>query len=235
MVRLIVTDYDGTLVPAGHELSSRFYTKLHTMALRGVIFAVASGRPYNQLKKLLYPIAQDAVFISDDGAQMMYHNCVLYKKPIETAKAKAMAAFALAEGMTPIVALREENRSVTPEKLALPFFFSSDVFKLILVKNGKDTASAVAKAKEMGLRVCFEDETYLELCHESANKGEALKVLMQKFSVPGTQTVVCGDGENDLPMLALGGRRVVPEQADPAVRSMATDMVPSVEDFLIEM
>ncbi len=235
MYRLIVSDYDGTLVPNGKVLSNKFFTKLNMVVSRGCTFAISSGRPYNQLKKLLYQVSNEIVFISDDGAQMMYHNCVLYKKTVDMQAAKEISKEAISLGMAPIVALREENRKVTQDKIDLPFFFSSDIFKVIVVKNGKNADLLKNKCEALALRVCYEDETYIEFCHKDANKGEAVKKLMEKFSVPSEQTVVFGDGPNDIPMLKLAAKRVVAKDADAEVIAVSTETTDDVEKYIIEM
>ncbi len=233
MYQLIVADYDGTLVPNGKVLSNEFYTKVNMLVSRGTLFAVASGRPYNQLKKLLYPIANETVFIASDGAQMMYRNCLLYKLPLAVNNAKALCRAALYDGLTPIVALREENRSVTEEKLDLPFFFSSDVFKLVVVKNGKDVSHLKSLAEENNARVCYEDETYIELCNKTSNKGEALKKLMSKYSVSTDKMIVFGDGINDIPMLELTENRFAPRNASADVKRIAVE-TGDIEEYIVK-
>lgn len=235
MFRLIVTDYDGTLVPQGKTLSSKFFTKVNMLANRGCIFAVASGRPYNQLKKLLSPISSQTVFIANDGSQMMYKNCVLYKKTVCNLKAKELCAFAIDNGLTPIASLREENKAIKQEHFQLPMFLSSDIFKLIFVKNGKDVNDVKKKAIELGMRVCFEDGEYLEVCHKDANKGEAVKKLMEKFGVNENQTVVLGDGPNDVPMLLLTKNCICPENAGESAKLVATSRVADVEEYILNI
>ena len=235
MYRLIVSDYDNTLVTENKSLSQQFYQKLNMLAMRGCVFCIASGRPYNQLKKLMFQASQNMVFISDDGAQMMYKNCVLYKKTVELNDAKALCKMALSENFTAICALREENRKVTAEILNLPFFFSSDIFKIIIVKDGKDAQKLKTFAETLKLRVCFEDDEYIEFCHKDASKGEAVKKLMQKFLVNESQMIVFGDNINDISMLSLTKNRFFPKNAKQEVLDLQGEIVDDVEKYIIEM
>ena len=234
MYRIIVTDYDGTLIQNSKEPSNAFYTKLNMLVSRGIIFAVASGRPYNQLKKLLYPISNEIVFIASDGAQMMYKNCLLYKKTVDVSVAKAVSKKALDSGMTPIVALREENRKVTEEKLGLPFFFSSDIFKIVIAVNGKDTTDIKNFAIEKNLRVCYENDEYLELCNKDSDKGEAVKKLMTKFSVNDKKILVMGDGINDVSMLKLAEKRICPKNACNEV-ALISEQIENIEKYILNL
>ena len=235
MYRLIVTDYDGTLVPEGKTLSQELYVKLNKLNARGVTFAVASGRTYDQLRKLLFQCSQNTVFVANDGAQVMYRNCVLYKKTVCVHIAKAVCSVAMRDGMSAVCALREENKGVKEEHLSLPFFLSTDIFKIIIIKNGKDPVNVKAEAEKRGLRVCYEDDTYLEFCNKDANNGEAVKKLMQKFSVMPNELVCMGDGENDLSMMTLTQNRVIPANACEKVRALGGTNVEDVEKYLLDI
>ena len=183
----------------------------------------------------MFQASQNMVFISDDGAQMMYRNCLLYKKVVELSDAKALCKLALSENFTAICALREENKRVTEDKLNLPFFFSSDIFKIIIVKDGKDSQKLKAFAETLKLRVCYEDNEYIEFCHKDASKGEAVKKLMQKFSVREDQMIVFGDNLNDISMLSLTKNRVFPQNAKQEVIDLQGQIVDDVEKYIIEM
>ncbi len=236
MYRLIVSDYDGTLVTQSNQaLSPEFFTKLHSITSRGMLFAVASGRPYNQLKKIFAPAAGEVIFICNDGAQIMYRNCVLHKHTIEVPSAKAVCVAALDNGITPIAVLREETHAVKAEHLALPFFFSSDIFKLIFIKNGHSAAELEQTAEKQGLRCCFCDDTFIEFCPKIANKGEALHHVMQKFSIFSQQTAVLFDGENDLPMLPFAEHRFAVSTADEALCRQASGSIQDAQQFLLSL
>lgn len=233
MYRLIVSDYDGTLNINEKPLSNQFFIKLNNLSNRGGIFALASGRPYNQLKKLFFKVSGSIAFISDDGAQVMYKNCLLYKKTVEMNDAKAICKLALNNGFVAICALREENKSVKQEQLSLPFFLSADIFKIIIIKDGKNASAIKDFANNLNVRLCYEDDTYLEFCHKDANKGEAVKKLMQKFSVSEAQTIIFGDGINDIPMLKLTKNRFFPENADKTVLDLGGTVIENVEEYII--
>jgi len=231
--RLIVSDYDGTLNINEKPLSNQFFIKLNNLSNRGSIFALASGRPYNQLKKLFFKVSNSIVFVADDGAQVMYKNCLLYKKTLQMNDAKALCGFAIENGFTAICALREENRSVKKEQLSLPFFLSADIFKIIIIKDGKNAQAIKEFASELNVRVCYEDETYLEFCHKDANKGEAVKKLMEKFNISQMQTVIFGDGINDILMLKLTKNRFFPPNAHKEVFDVGGTVINDVEKYII--
>lgn len=231
MYQLIVCDYDGTLVANTEVLSSQFYTKLHNLSSRGTVFCVASGRPYTCLKKLFTPVKQEIAFIASDGAQIMFKNCLLGKFNMKLSSVKTLAAAALDLGYTPIACMREENHRITRDILENPFLFSSDIFKLIIAKNG-NCQRLKQLATELPVRVCYEDNNYLEFCLKNADKGAAVELLMKKFNVTPEKLCVIGDGKNDVSMLALTQNCFRPNSACPEVVDIANPI--DVKKFILE-
>lgn len=235
MYKIVCCDYDGTLVTSCDEvLSLQFLEKLHNLASRGIIFTVASGRPYNQLKKIFAPVFSDIAFIASDGAQIMYKNCLLGKTTMCVNDVKALAQSALDFGLAPIAALREENKSISRAQLALPYLFSSDVFKLIVAKNGKSAQALKQKASTLlNVRICYEDDSFIEFCNKNSNKGEALKTLINKFSCPIDNVAAIGDGINDLEMLKLAKNRFRPKCANEHIIDIAQEI--DVKQFILDI
>lgn len=203
MLRMILTDFDGTLLSNGtNKLRDSFVTKIRRLTDCGMIFAVNSGRPYYSLRKELKALESRTVFICNDGAQIMYKNCLLRKTVVDKEQARPVIELALKEGLTPFAALRERTLPITGEVLGNKGFFGEDIYKLVFVKN-KTSAAGIQKIKELAkavsLRVCYEDERYIELCHKDANKGSAAAYLKERFRIKDG-VAAFGDGENDISM-----------------------------------
>ena len=52
MVKLIITDMDGTLLDDNNNINEEFWNIEKELNKKGIIFAAASGRQYYSLKKL---------------------------------------------------------------------------------------------------------------------------------------------------------------------------------------
>ena len=76
MLRLVVTDLDGTLLDGRSEAPVEIFDIIRALQARGVRFAVASGRQVNDLRKIfkgldgIYYITQNGSYIEIDGAEM---------------------------------------------------------------------------------------------------------------------------------------------------------------------
>ncbi|MEE1026487.1 MAG: HAD family hydrolase [Acutalibacteraceae bacterium] len=236
MLQLILTDFDGTLFPKQkEELSKEFIQKIINLTDKGVYFAVNSGRPYGTLKKLLGPLINRTVFICNDGAQIMYKNCLLYKNPIPSSVAYAICHKVNTTPLKPFAALRERNMPVTKDIISQKGMFGEDIYKLIFVKNNpltEDLTEIKSVADKNGLRVCFEDSEYLEFCVKSSNKGVATEFLKEKFGITG-ETVAFGDTKGDYPMFQKADRVFIPKGAKDLF-FVGAKQIEDVQNFIIE-
>lgn len=78
MIKLICSDVDGTLVTdGGHDLDPEYFAQIRRLRDHGILFAAVSGRACSSLKKLFAPVADDILFISDNGACTTFRNDLL--------------------------------------------------------------------------------------------------------------------------------------------------------------
>ncbi len=234
MFNLILTDFDGTLMPKnGGELSKEFVKKVINITDRGIIFAVNSGRPYGTLKKLMSAVANRTLFICNDGAQIMYKNCLIYKNPIDAKVAKELVIKALGLGLTPFASLREKNAPITDDILFRKGLFGEDIYKLRFMKENMqgDLEELKLLAISRGLRACFEDSQYLELCVASADKGVATQFVKKKFGI-SSGVAAFGDTKADYLMFRHADAAFIPNDAKDVCYPGAK-FVDSVQEFII--
>ena len=80
MKRLIASDIDGTLLKDGQQtLDDIFFDLISTLHAQGVLFVAASGRQLASLKMLFEPVADDIVFIAENGAYVSYKDEIIYE------------------------------------------------------------------------------------------------------------------------------------------------------------
>lgn len=218
MLRLIACDLDGTLLPKGETTLS--YTVLDTVRRvsdKGIYFAVCSGRAYYDLKRLFQPVHSRMIYISHDGALAMHRNCVLYKRPL--IKSKLEETVSLAAQNCGGVLLSGREHSYCPacnEALYMPLrqMYGACIQK---VQNLNAMREDLLKlcfyqyrgsfAVPQGMRIAFDDGTWLELTCAYADKGQALRAVCRRLGIGMEQTAAFGDGENDLPLFAAAGQR----------------------------
>ena len=83
MIKLIITDMDGTLLNSKNEINDEFWEIQDKLSKQDVIFAVASGRPYYNLVERFKNIKDNMLFISENGACVMYQEKEIYSNTMK--------------------------------------------------------------------------------------------------------------------------------------------------------
>lgn len=220
MIKLIVSDMDGTLVNDEKKIDENIYKILPKLKEMGTRFVVASGRQYPSLCKDFQEHVKDVVIVSENGAFIMDDGKELYAKCMtkEEVKASLDATFAI-EGMEPIVCAKHVTYTRSPEmkeflespkfnyKMALAddlYNIDDDIIKVsIIIIDGSDT---VEKFREM--RAVLDEKINLvtsgEGCMDTGiygvNKGTAVEALQEMWNITPEETMVFGDQYNDVEM-----------------------------------
>ena len=82
MLKFIASDLDGTLLDGERRIPEEIFPLIREMTKRGILFCPASGRQYANLKKLFAPVANDVLFMAENGALVKYWDKTLYLNPI---------------------------------------------------------------------------------------------------------------------------------------------------------
>lgn len=83
MIKLIITDMDGTLLNSKNEINDEFWQIQDKLSKQDVIFAIASGRPYYNLVERFKNIKDNILFISENGACVMYQEKEIYSNTMK--------------------------------------------------------------------------------------------------------------------------------------------------------
>lgn len=239
MLKLIVSDLDGTLLPYGQECVPNTVKKLIRELLDcGVHFAVSSGRTYSELLKFLPEFENDIYFICCDGAYYLKGGKILYSKHIMH---EQLLYVSMAAAKTPCIyhsAAESYATAGIPEgyhELFSPKEISSAEKIPVNEKIYKITlfSSPIRLPAHASLRVHWnEGETadITEYVNRFSNKGAALSDLKSRLFLSGLDVAVIGDADNDLSMMrgvkysfAVGDRsKLVGAVADYKVDSAQT-------------
>ena len=204
MIKLIVSDFDGTLLPYGEKrLSDTTVSYIKALISKGVNFAVASGRTYSELYSLMGDVRDDVIYIANDGAVIIRGEKVIFSKPFTR---KSLSFFfdedlfknATLYSLDFAYIVGNDNRPVlygkTPKRISRLVEVVDDVYKVsanaktFLLKNTKD------------FRVHYSEGTFVEFVSPFANKGVALADLQLHLGVSKFDTASIGDADNDIPM-----------------------------------
>ena len=197
--KMVVCDCDGTLLPHGEQqVSPAVFDVIRRLTGKGVLFVIASGRPYDQLQQLFRPVCQQVMFICMDGALIVNRECVLAKKPVPDAKVRELLA------AYPDVLLFGRRKQAAFGNPKFPGQPCSSLFAMgePVLRVGVNTNDACPCN---GLRPIYREDGWVELVSETANKGSALRTLCSKFDIDLANVYAFGDNDNDVELLGAVG------------------------------
>ena len=243
MVKLIVSDFDGTLMPYGQsELTGNVKARIKKALEKNMTVAVSSGRTYNELVSYLGEFEDKLFFICCDGAYYVKGGKPLYQKHIEKADLDLFFG-AAKDGLSFVLHGAFKNYSVG----SLPK--EADVFCATPIERREQVGEKIFKVttykKELkpspysGLRMHWDGGANLsaQYVNRFANKGAALSDLQMRLMLTKFETACIGDSGNDVAMMK-GAKYsfAVSDRCEALVKAVNTRAA-SVEealDFILE-
>ena len=90
MVKLIASDLDGTLLKNGaQELNTTVFQQILALRENGIYFVAASGRQYENLRRLFAPVKDDISYIAENGS------LCIHKDPLGVCPGDGASLFAV--------------------------------------------------------------------------------------------------------------------------------------------
>ncbi len=225
MIKLVVSDVDGTLLKSGEkEIPQETIELIRRLKEKGVLFAAASGRPYADLKHLFADVADEMAFIASDGALVSYKSQLIAKFPIETEAGFDMMREIYMETEAEVALYGPYMAYMIPKKESFAEYFrkslhnhvvsvscmrkvAEDYLKIGIYheKNVERHAGAVAAYWDDKLHRVYSSSNWLEYTAAGVHKGAGLDKLMKTFDISADEVLAFGDNQNDKEMLALAG------------------------------
>ncbi len=220
MIRLVATDVDGTLVKDGTcDINPDYYNALVTLKRMGIKVVIASGRQEDSILRVFEPIADELIYISNDGACVSEDGDVLFSKAIP-AEFLPMLVEDLKRLDGCDFALASRDSYVYMDSASKPFidYMNSYRFKGILFE-GYDSLPPVyhigvwhdphSAHPALSLTSKYEDrlgwfvsgKEWVDFTAMGISKGAALEVIQKKYGISREETAAFGDQANDRSML----------------------------------
>ena len=209
MIRLAVSDVDGTLLPAGQSELDRSVTRaMCELTDSGVKVAIASGRSATSLERLFSSVSDRLYFICYDGALCLDTNGTVMSRPIDRDSLAVFFKYAKATLADAVFCGARSCYSLGGEAQRL---FELDGESVQTVASIYDIKEPIYKVSVLGRADFAERETktrridgssvWNEFVSSEVNKGTALTYLQLKLGVSVFDTAVIGNSTGDIPML----------------------------------
>lgn len=241
MIRLVLSDVDGTLVRSDKSLSQRSIDAVRSLHDAGVHFAVTSGRPPRGMEMLVEPLALRTPLAAFNGGLVVQPDMdVLEERTIpEAVVPRAIALLERFElsvwvyrGADWLVRdpagphVEREARTVQFEPTVVDAFGGAGhVAKIVGVSDDLDAVAEAATTTrdELGDHVSAwrSQPYYLDVTHPEANKGAVVRFLSDRYEVAAEEIATIGDMPNDVLMFAHSGLSIAMGNADAEVQRAA--------------
>ncbi len=256
MIRLVVSDMDGTILRNGaQELPPRMVPIIQRLHDKGILFVAASGRQYNGLQHLLGPVASICDYICENGAMALHNGEVIYKalfdhdlgnalmediwrhKDCEIQLSAPEAVYIQAKD--PYFAWHVKNvlRNITIETDNI-FETGAEYIKISAYVHGNHTLEYMEEFREKWGKhflLASTCEHWIDFIPDNIHKGSALKALLDHTGIRADEVISFGDNYNDIEMLAASGDSYAIADAVPELKQIAHHTCESVEDVLEQL
>ncbi|MGP4067394.1 HAD family hydrolase [Halobacillus sp. B29] len=257
MIKLFVSDLDGTLLGMDHYIKNEDIDALRRMVEQGTPLTVASGRMDHEIKEVLSRLKVPGHRISQNGAFVFNESDGhIHSKTFEGELARKVMNHIEQEPMIKTVSTsdktftKEHNEWI--DKISEQLFhdiivepqmadqFGTTIAPSKITLHGKenDVIAAYKRIDEaFGERTdsFISHETCVDIMPKSINKGSGLHSLIAELGIHPHEVACVGDSFNDLPMFELTPHNYVMSTAHPEVQEKANTVVDHVHEAIEDL
>lgn len=254
IVKLIVTDMDGTLLNSKGKVSDSFFELFPQLQRSGIHFVAASGRQFYSISDKLSSIRNDISIIAENGGMIKFKDQGMMFNALDTEIIRKLIPSLREIKGTYIVLCGEKGAYIETEnpnftemfKEYYPKYFylkdlekiEDDVFFKIALYHEIDSEKHIypgVRHLENELQVKVSGQHWVDIAHPNANKGNALKTLQKDLGISEAETMAFGDFNNDLEMLHHSYFSYAMENAHPNIKKAARFFTKSNDEEGVEV
>ena len=255
-IRVIATDMDGTLLdPKGQLDLPRLEKILDKLDQCDIRFVIATGNEVHRMRQLLGHLADRVVLVVANGARIFENNELIQAQTWDDAIVdRALAHFKGRECQDQFVVtamnggfvkegtvFTELDKFMTPEMIEQlyqrmnfvdefdPNLFGG-VLKMSMVVGEERLDSVLQEINDLfdgHVRAVSSGYGCIDILQDGIHKAWGLEELLKRWNLKPEQIMAFGDSENDIEMLELAGISYAMENAEDAVKEVATKIAPA--------
>ena len=255
-IRVIATDMDGTLLdPKGQLDLPRLEKILDKLDQCDIRFVIATGNEVHRMRQLLGHLAERVVLVVANGARIFENNELIQAQTWDDAMVdKALGHFKGRECQDQFVVtamnggfvktgtvFTELDKFMTPEMIEKLYQrmnfvdeFDSSLFggvlKMSMVVGEERLDSVLQEVNDLfdgRVRAVSSGYGCIDILQDGIHKAWGLVELLNRWNLKPEQIMAFGDSENDIEMLELAGISYAMENAEEAVKRVATKVAPA--------
>ena len=245
-IRLIATDMDGTLVDDAKQIHDELWPLIDELHARGITFCPASGRQYYNLRQEFDGVADELVFVAENGTYVVARGREISSDCLELGVAQR--AVGKVRGIPEAGAVLCGKRSAYIERRDPPFLEQAtlyyarlqivddllevtddDVLKVAIYDFASAERNTAPRLAEIAAthQVVVSGAHWVDVLSPTANKGRAIRDVQKALGVTPDQTMAFGDFLNDLEMMDAATYSFAMANAHPLLKERARWVAPT--------
>ncbi len=240
MIKLVVTDIDGTILGDCNIFRPKVLETVRKLEEMNIPVVLATGRVYNGVWPAAEQLGLKTPIICSQGSILRQGNEILWKRPVEHNLVREIIEFLREKGVhtnlynDDKILVEDENymdeystgRFVTYEVIDnFDDIKLGTVSKLLAITHDENEMQTLSKElkERYGnvLNIVRSHKYYLEITDIEASKGNALKHLADLWGIEQCEIFASGDQDNDIDLLLCAGVRVATEHASEGLKKVA--------------
>ncbi|AMB99322.1 hypothetical protein AWM75_04585 [Aerococcus urinaehominis] len=252
-IKLIAIDMDETLLRTDKTYDQNRFEKIF-MQLReqGIIFLIASGNSYHQLRtNFSDEVRPQLYFAGDNGSFMVKDDKVLqtigiteniYRDTIAFIQQHSQASIYVSTGMASYMLAGDPHFETALKYNGILYPVQSfddipsgqDAYKVAMINDAsladnKKLTHAIQKQFPNILSVTS-GNIFIDNIHKDSGKGQAVSYLQNKYNIQPSETMVFGDSMNDHSMMLAAKYAIAMSNADPDLVASSSYQIASNND-----
>ena len=225
MIKALAVDMDGTFLNSKKDYNRPLFKKLYDeMKDCGIKFIVASGNQYVQLKRSFPEICNEISYVAENGSCVMEGEKILFKKTVSRDDVLFTASV--------LDEYDDVNYAACGFKSTYYLNQADDHFEKIMdfycpFNQRLDTFEEMPEDDIMQnslagkLEATSSGHGSIDLIIPGCHKAYGLKKLLNYYKIDAKDLMACGDGGNDIEMLALAGHSYAMANGSDEVKRVA--------------
>ncbi|OAS18462.1 Cof-type HAD-IIB family hydrolase [Paenibacillus oryzisoli] len=254
MIKLIVSDLDGTLLDHHKKVSERELQALQLVKDKGIILCLASGRMNLEMQKVLQEIQHQAYSVSQNGAFIhLLDGTLLQAKLFEASIAHQVYQLIEAFDVVKLICSGNANyiEKLSPASDAIqarmfePFLVQSEIEQSLKeafpickyslfghVDHLLEIKTLLERELPDLLDIYLADTDCLDIMPHQVSKGSSLLILAAHLGLKPEEIACFGDSFNDVSMFGITPHSFAMHTAHSDVRKHAAKTVNSVSEAI---
>lgn len=243
MIRLIITDMDGTLLHGDKSMPEGTLELIRELHARGIVFAAGSGRQYASLRESFASCAELMYFIAENGAMSVEGKSarVLDHHPLNIEDVHRFIRMSeQIPGAVPVLCGVKsawyttedpaDLRNITPyyhnhQRVSDLHGVDDEILKIAILHHGGTAEHIYPRFApyRADFSIAVSAFEWMDIMPKGVNKGVGVRMLQKHLGITREETMAFGDFMNDLEMLQEAEYSVAMKNALPQIKAVCRE------------